>query len=259
VITVDFDPVMFQIGSFQPRWYGFMYVFGTLIAIALLKRLSTEKLLKVKSEDVVVLVTGMFVSMLVFSRIFYVFIYNWDLFQNNFSKAFMLWRGGLSYHGGVVGLIVGLIVFCKFAKVPVFNVLDSCAVAMSQSVFWGRIGNFINGELYGRITTSPVGMIFKKGGPAARHPSQLYEAIFEGLILFSLLWLFRRKIEKPGLLIGVYIIGYGVFRYFIEFFRQPDSQLGYYLGGTTTMGQILCLGMILIGISILFFRKFIKN
>ena len=132
------------------------------------------------------------------------------------------------------------------------QVMDNVALAGAPGLFFGRLGNFINGELYGRLTDSPFGLIFPAGGPYPRHPSQLYEGILEGLVLSAILWFMLRKVKHYGYLASTFLIGYGFFRYTVEFFREPDAQLGYYFGGTTTMGQILCLIMMLIGVAAIF-------
>ena len=142
----------------------------------------------------------------------------------------------------------GSYVFAKKNKIPFLQILDVTCVAGSQGCFWGRIGNFINGELYGRVSEVPWAMIFPQGGPYPRHPSQLYEAFLEGMVLFLILWFVRKKVTIYGVLASVYFIGYALFRFFAEYFREPDNQLGYYFGGTTTMGQILCILMALCGL-----------
>ncbi len=162
---------------------------------------------------------------------------------------------GMSYHGGLIGVIIMSILFCRKRKIDFWKFADLFCPAIPLGYTFGRIGNFINGELYGRITTVPWGMYFPLDPThSLRHPSQLYEAIFEGIVLFILLWLIRKKKMFDGFLIGIYICGYGFVRFIIEFFREPDSQLGFVLG-PLSMGQVLCILMMMAGIAVLFWRK----
>ncbi len=246
-LQVDFDPAIFQIGFIQVRWYGLMYVVGFIIAGFLFKKLVNEGLFKIKIEKIDSLITHMLICMIIGARLGYAFIYNWDLYRNNIWQVFNLLRGGLSFHGAIVGLIIGGWIFARKNKIHFLHVYDCTVVAGTQGVFFGRIGNFINMELYGRPTELPWGIIFKGGGPYPRHPSQLYEALLEGLVLFSILWFSRNKIKNCGFMISLFFIVYSVFRFFIEFFREADAQMGYYFGGLLTMGQILCIIMVIIG------------
>lgn len=256
-IIVQFDPVIFSLGPLDIRWYGLMYVVGFVVAGFLMKRLVTEGIFQIPMKKIDSLMTHALIGMFVGARVVYVFIYNWDYYSHNLIHFFSVWKGGLSFHGGVIGIAIGGYIFARKNKIHILHLFDCSAIAAIQGVFWGRLGNFINGELYGRVTDSPIGMIFPTGGISPRHPSQLYEAVFEGLVLFLIFWFLRKKVKVCGFITSIFFIGYGVFRYFIEFFREPDVQLGYYFGGTTTMGQILCLIMIVIGISlmILAFKK----
>jgi phosphatidylglycerol:prolipoprotein diacylglycerol transferase len=162
---------------------------------------------------------------------------------------------GMSYHGGLIGIVIASIFFCRKYKIKFWHFVDLLIPAVPLGYTFGRIGNFINGELYGRITTVPWGMYFPLDpSQNLRHASQLYEALFEGIVLFILLWLIRKKKMFDGFLIGIYICGYGFVRFFIEFFREPDAQLGFVLG-FNTMGQVLCILMMLAGISIILWRK----
>lgn len=254
-MVVDFDPVILSLGPVQLRWYGLMYVIAFIVGGQIVKYLAKEKFLKVPVEKAESLVTYMFFGMFLGARTFYVFIYNWDYYKNNFGEAAMIWKGGLSFHGACFGMALACIVFAKNFKIPVLSVMDTVAVASIQGVFFGRFGNFINGELYGRQTDVAWGMIFRHGGPFTRHPSQIYQALAEGLTVFLIVWFVRKKAQFYGLVSSVFLMSYGVARYFMEFFREPDAQLGYYFGGTTTMGQILCLVMIVSGIAMYFYSK----
>ncbi len=251
----NLDPVIFGLGPLQVRWYGLMYVIGFIIAGYVLKRLAKEKFFKVEVDEVDNLVTTMILCMFIGARFFYVFIYNWDYYSVNMMELLAVWKGGLSFHGALVGLCTGGYIFGRKYKLTWFEVMDSVALAGSQGLFWGRLGNFINGELYGRPTTAFLGVIFPNGGGLApRHASQLYEAFLEGILLTIVLWIVKSKTKIYGILSAVFIAGYGLFRFVVEFYREPDSQLGYYFG-FLTMGQILCFIMIFVGIGVGFYAR----
>ncbi len=245
------DPVIFSIGPLAVRWYGLMYVIGFVLAGFLLKRMIDEGFFQIGKEKIDSLITTEIIFMFLGARIAYVFIYNWDYYGSHLSEILSVWRGGLSFHGAAVGLFIGALYFAKKNKLPGFQVTDVVCITGPLGIMFGRIGNFINAELYGRTTDVSWGIIFPGGGPYPRHPSQLYESLFEGLILFLILWFAHKKVKSYGIITGVFFAVYGVFRYGIEFFREADAQLGYYFGGTTTMGQILCLIQILFGISLI--------
>tara|TARA_R110000868_G_scaffold105046_1_gene289180 strand:+ start:1098 stop:1898 length:801 start_codon:yes stop_codon:yes gene_type:complete len=252
-MVVDFDPIIFSLGPVAVRWYGLMYVVGFIISGMLLKVLSKRGFFPLPATKIDSLITHMIVGMFLGARTAYVFIYNWDYYRDHLSELAMVWQGGLSFHGAIVGMILGGYVFARRNGLTFFQVMDNTCLAGCQGLFFGRMGNFINGELYGRVTDSSFGLIFPAGGPYPRHPSQLYEGVFEGAVLTLILWLLLPRVKRYGVISAVFLIGYGVFRYFIEFFREADAQLGYYFGGTTTMGQILCLIMIAFGIAWAFF------
>lgn len=260
-MVIDFDPVMiglpFKVFGFELaiRWYAFMYFAGYMIGGYILKKLCDKGFLKFPREAVDNYISYLLIGMLLGARLAYVFIYNWDYYSNHYSEILAVWQGGLSFHGAVVGMCASTWLFARKYKLHFFHIGDAMAIAGTPGLFLGRMGNFINGELYGRVTDSWVGMIFPSGGPYPRHPSQLYEGIFEGLVLFSILWLIHKRQKFYGVVSSFFVIGYGVFRYFIEFFREADSQLGYYFGGTTTMGQILCFIMIFVGIGLYFYAR----
>jgi phosphatidylglycerol:prolipoprotein diacylglycerol transferase len=254
-MVVDFDPVIVYLGPIQIRYYGLMYVIGFITSGYLGKYLSRHGYFKISEDKIDSLITHLLIGLFIGARLVYVLVYNFDSIFTNPLDIIAVWKGGLSFHGGVLGLALGGYVFVKKNRLNYWNTFDCGATAGVQGLFFGRIGNFINGELYGRHSDAPWAMIFPAGGPLPRHPSQLYEAIFEGLVLFLILWSQKKRAARPGTLTAIFLVGYGFFRYCIEFFRQPDSQMGYYFGGTTTMGQILCLTMILIGISIYVYTR----
>jgi phosphatidylglycerol:prolipoprotein diacylglycerol transferase len=251
----NLDPIIFGFGALQVRWYGLMYVVGFIIAGFLLKVLVKKNFFKVPVEKIDTLITTMIVCMFIGARFFYVFIYNWEYYSEHMMELLAVWKGGLSFHGALVGLCVGGYIFARQNKITWFEVMDSVALAGSQGLFWGRLGNFINGELYGRPTDSWVGIIFPNGGGLyPRHASQLYEAFLEGLMLTLVLWILRSKVKVYGMISAAFISVYGIFRFIVEFYREPDSQLGYYFG-FLTMGQLLCAIMIVAGIFVGIYAK----
>lgn len=251
----NLNPVLLSLGPVQVRWYGLMYVVGFVIAGFLFKKLVEQGFFKIAVEKIDTLVTTLIVSMFLGARFAYVFIYNWDYYSDHLIELFAVWQGGLSFHGAVVGLCLGGLYFAHREKISWFEVMDSLALAGAQGLFFGRLGNFINGELYGRPTDSWIGIIFPEGGGLMpRHPSQLYEAVFEGLILVIILWMMKKRVQIYGIISAAFVGGYGFFRFCIEFFREPDSQLGLYFG-YFSMGQILCFLMILLSVVLLVAAK----
>jgi phosphatidylglycerol:prolipoprotein diacylglycerol transferase len=250
----NLNPVLLDLGKVQVRWYGLMYVIGFVIAGFLFKALVRQKFFKVTEDKIDSLVTTLIFCMFIGARAAYVFIYNWDYYSQNLMDLLAVWKGGLSFHGALLGLIAGGVIFARRNKLSWMEVMDSVALAGTPGLFFGRIGNFINGELYGRVTNSAVGIIFPQGGPFPRHASQLYEAFLEGLILCALLWIVKSRAKIYGIIGGCFVGLYGIFRFIIEFFREPDSQLGYYFG-FITMGQILCFLMILAGVCLIVYAK----
>jgi phosphatidylglycerol:prolipoprotein diacylglycerol transferase len=231
-----------------------MYVFGFIIASFILKYLVNQNFFKIKIDKIDSLVTTMIICMFIGARSAYVFIYNWDYYSTNLTDLLAVWKGGLSFHGALIGLLVGGYIFARQNKITWFEVMDSVALVGTPGMCLGRIGNFINGELFGRITNSSIGVIFPDGGPFPRHPSQLYEAFLEGILLGLILWAVKKKVKVYGIISGLFVSLYGVFRFILEFFREPDSQLGYYFG-FITMGQILCFLMIFSGLAIIVYSK----
>ncbi|MBC7428290.1 MAG: prolipoprotein diacylglyceryl transferase [Bacteriovorax sp.] len=251
----NLDPVIFALGPLQVRWYGLMYVIGFIIAGFLLKVLVKKNFFKVPVERIDTLITTMIVCMFIGARFFYVFIYNWEYYSEHTMELLAVWKGGLSFHGALVGLCAGGYIFARRNKITWFEVMDSVALSGSQGLFWGRVGNFINGELYGRPTDSWVGIIFPNGGGLyPRHASQLYEAFLEGIMLTVALWILRSKVKVYGIISAAFIGVYGLFRFVVEFYREPDSQLGYYFG-FLTMGQLLCAIMVVVGVLVGVYAK----
>ena len=253
--THDLDPVILRLWSLELRWYGLMYVIGVIIAGNIFNRLSRAGFLQLNKREIESFITSLVVGMFVGARLAYVFIYNWGYYQHHLSELLSVWRGGLSFHGAVVGMVVVMMIWSRKKGLPFYQLGDTLALGATLGLGFGRLGNFINGELYGRLTEGSWGIIFPGGGPYPRHPSQLYEAFFEGFLLFCLLWLGHKKVQRYGIISTAALVGYGMFRYGVEFFRAADPQLGYYFNATTTMGQILCAIMVLAGLVIYWHGK----
>jgi phosphatidylglycerol:prolipoprotein diacylglycerol transferase len=247
-MIIQFDPVIFHLGFIQIRWYGLMYVISFLIGGALLRKLSKKNVFPVPIQNIDSYVSWQMIGMVLGARLAYVFIYNWEHYRFNPGKIMAVWEGGLSFHGAIIGFIIVNIIYARLNKLRFVDLTDSLALAGSPGLFFGRIGNFINGELFGRTGQVPWAMIFPEGGPTPRHPSQLYEAFLEGILLTLILWSVHKKYpHRKGLCSALFLSGYGFFRFIVEFFREPDPQLGLYFNQTLSMGQILCLLMILSG------------
>ena len=253
------DPVIFSIGPLQVRWYGLMYVLGFGATLLLVKHQIKKfdfKELDVHFENLNLV---LIISLVLGGRLGYVLFYNLPYYLGHPSEILATWQGGMSFHGGMLGLILGALIFCRKKGLNFWRVADFYTVTIPIGLGLGRIGNFINAELYGRVTDVPWGMIFPGGGPMPRHPSQLYEAFLEGLVLFIILWLLKEKQRPPaawpsGSMMATCMILYGVFRIFVEFFREPDAHLGF-IAASITMGQLLSGLMIGAGIILLLVRR----
>ncbi len=252
------NPIAFSVGFLNIRWYSLMYLVGLIIIVSLLKWRISKKETYFKYNDVLDFLIYSFGGVLIGGRIGYVIIYNWNYYAQHLSEIVSPFdaRGnfvglyGMSYYGAVIGFFLIACFFCRKRKINFWRILDFVVPTIPAGYFFGRIGNFLNGELYGRATNGWWGMFFGNE-KQLRHPSQLYEAFFEGFVLFVILWILRNKFsKKQGLLTGIYVIGYGMIRFFLEFLRQPDEQLGFIIS-FLTMGQILSLLMIIIGIIII--------
>ncbi len=245
----NIDPVIFEFGPLAIRWYSVSYIagilLGSLYADWLNKKPPIDNSLKVFDDFMVWLILGIILG----GRLGYVLFYNISYYATNPLEILQVWQGGMSFHGGFLGVVVATFLFCKKYKVKIWILLDLLACAAPIGLFFGRIANFINGELYGRVTDSPLGMIFPYAGNFPRHPSQLYEAVLEGVILFTLLAylaIFTKARQKTGLVSGVFVLGYAVSRGIVEFFREPDAHIGFLFANITT-GQLLSIPMGLLG------------
>jgi len=241
------DPVLIQIGPLAIRWYGLMYLGGFIAAYCVIRRLAVRRNLSLPKDGVSDLLFYCVVGVIVGGRFGYTLFYNSGYYFQHPLEIFAVWQGGMSFHGGLIGVAAATVLFCRRAELPILLTGDVVATAAPIGLGLGRFGNFINGELWGRPTDLPWGMVFPGAGSWPRHPSQLYEMLLEGVVLFLLLfWLHRRQVA-PGIPLCCFFIGYGVFRFLVEFVRQPDAHLGFLWGGAT-MGQLLSLPMILFGL-----------
>ena len=254
----NFDPVAIQIFSLEIRWYSLAYIVGILAGWILSKKiLISDPNIKEKFDD---FVTYAILGIIVGGRLGYVLFYNFSYFSNNFFEIFKVWQGGMSFHGGLLGIIIASILFSKKNNHNPFNYLDIISIVAPIGIFFGRIANFINSELYGVESKLPWAVKFIKIDNLYRHPSQLYEALFEGLILFFVLLYFKNKkfAKNPGFISGLFLFFYSVFRFCIEFFRVPDAQLGYLIYDLT-MGQIISSIFLIIGIYLIIKKYEIKK
>lgn len=248
------DPVLFHLGPLAVRWYGLMYLLGFVAAFFIISRLAPRRQLPLDKDAVSDLLFYGVLGVILGGRCGYVLFYNFPYFLDHPRQIFAVWQGGMSFHGGLIGVVVAILLYCRRHAIAALPLADILVIAATIGLGLGRIGNFINGELWGRVTTLPWGVVFPAAGPQPRHPSQLYEAFLEGPVIFFLLyWLFSRKVRN-GAVFFSFLIFYGVGRFIIEFFREPDQQIGFLWGGAT-MGQLLCLTMILLGSGGLFWLK----
>ena len=248
------DPVLINIGPLPIRWYALAYIVGLVLGWAYARALVKQKALwggvapidPVQIDDLLVYAA---MGVILGGRLGYVLFYNANFYLAHPDEILSVWKGGMSFHGGVVGTALAIYILAKRKKIPVLSLADVCTAAVPIGLFLGRIANFIKPELWGRPTDVPWAMVFPGGGPSPRHPSQLYEAALEGLVLFLVLYLAIKMgaLRRPGLVTGLFATGYGVARIVCEFFREPDPQLGFLLG-RATMGMLLSLPMIAVGL-----------
>ncbi|WP_337268945.1 prolipoprotein diacylglyceryl transferase [Oryzifoliimicrobium ureilyticus] len=254
----NIDPIAFSIGPLAVHWYGLAYVAGILLGWLYARTLvgndrlwphDRSPITKTQIDDFIVWVA---LGIVLGGRIGYVLFYDLQAVLDNPLRAVQIWRGGMSFHGGLTGTVIAMFFFARGHRIPLWSLFDTVATVVPIGLFFGRMANFINGELWGRLTDVPWAVVFPSGGPFARHPSQLYEGGLEGVVLLSILavlvYVFR-ALKTPGLVSGVFVIGYAFSRIFVEFFREPDVQLGYLLGTNwLTMGMVLSTPMVFLGI-----------
>ena len=245
------DPVAFSIGSLQLRWYGLMYLFAFLGGWILGRLRASRPGSGWRAQDVDDLLTFVMLGVILGARLGYVLFYDLAEYIRDPLEIFRVWNGGMSFHGGLLGVLCAFWYFARTRKKSFLEVSDFIAPLVPQGLFWGRMGNFINGELWGKVSDVPWAMVFPTGGPWPRHPSQLYEGLLEGLVLFVVLWIFSARPRKAGAVSGLFALLYAVFRFGVEFVRVPDAQLGYLAFGWLTMGQLLCLPLMAAGLWLL--------
>jgi phosphatidylglycerol:prolipoprotein diacylglycerol transferase len=260
----DIDPVLFSIGPLAVHWYGLAYVIGILLGwryalkIATTNRLWAAQKPAMTATDIDDFLVWAALGIVLGGRIGYILFYDFGAFADNPLRLFEIWNGGMSFHGGMLGTIIAMILFGRRRQIVVWSLFDVIAAATPIGLFLGRIANFVNAELWGKVSDVPWAVVFPTGGPFPRHPSQLYEAVLEGPVLFFvlylLIWRFG-KLKTPRYVGGAFIAGYAVCRILVEFVREPDAHIGYLYGGWVTMGMMLSLPMLVIGIATMMMAK----
>ena len=236
-----------SIGSLQLRWYGLMYLAGFGLGWMLGRWRASRPGSGWTAPDVDDLLTCVMIGIILGGRLGYVLFYDLPVYINDPMEIMRIWNGGMSFHGGLLGVLGAFWYFARTRGRSFLEVSDFIAPLIPQGLFFGRLGNFINGELWGKVSDAPWAIVFPGAGPLPRHPSQLYEAALEGLVLFIMVWVFSLKPRKLGAVSGLFALGYAVFRFAVEFVRMPDVQLGYLAFGWLTMGQLLCVPLMLAG------------
>src|SRR5688500_15599596 len=242
------DPVAFALGPVKVHWYGLMYLLGFIGFLMLGSRRAQQPNSPIKPEQVADMLFYCVLGVIAGGRIGSVFFYNFTDFLADPLMIIRIWEGGMSFHGGLIGVIVAMIIYARKLGIKFIQLTDFGAPMVPIGLGFGRIGNFINGELWGRVTDVPWAMAFPRAGPEPRHPSQLYEFALEGIVMFTVLWLYSRKPRPIGAVSGLFLILYGAFRFAVEFVREPDAHIGFLAFDWLTVGQLLSLPMIIAGI-----------
>jgi len=250
----NIDPVIVKIGPFAIRWYGLMYIFGFASSYFLVLYQIKNKALDISRKFIDDLYFYLILGLIVGARLGYILFYNIDFYIKNPIEVFAFWHGGMSFHGGLIGAFVAGFIIIKKKNMDFFKIADLIIPTCPLGLAFGRIGNFINGELYGKPSSVPWAMVFPGSDNIPRHPSQLYEAFLEGICLFLILWFYKDRKKYEGDVLALFIIFYGIFRIFCEFFREPDVQIGY-IFGVLTMGQILSIIMVCTGLVLKFYIR----
>jgi phosphatidylglycerol:prolipoprotein diacylglycerol transferase len=245
------DPVFLSIGPLQFRWYGLMYVLGFVASYLIIRSEARRRQLPLTTDDVGDLVFFGAMGVVLGGRLGYILFYNLGFYLANPLRVFAVWEGGMSFHGGLLGVALAFFLYSRRKRISFWSLTDLAAQCAPVGLGLGRIGNFINAELYGRQTDMPWGIIFPGSDGVPRHPSQLYEAFLEGLVLFLVVRTVARKSSITGVPAWTFCAGYGLFRFIVEFFRQPDAQMGFFLG-LFSMGQLLSFPMFLLGLFMIF-------
>ncbi len=248
IVHPDFDPVAISIGPLEVHWYGLMYLLGFGAAFVLAQYRVRQQNSGWKPDEITDLLFFIAVGVIAGGRLGYVVFYNLNYYIGNPLEVFAIWDGGMSFHGGLLGVLVAIGGYARKTRRVYLSVSDFLAPLIPPGLFFGRIGNFINQELWGRVTDLPWGVMFHTAPGQVRHPSQIYEALLEGLLLFIILWWFSSRVRKPGQISGLFLSGYGIFRIIVEFFREPDSHIGTIALNWITMGHLLSLPMVVLGI-----------
>ena len=259
----NIDPVILQLGPLAIRWYSLAYIGGIVLGWLYARRLVRDDRLwpgkaPVSVTDLDDFILWATIGIIVGGRLGFVLFYDLALYLEEPARIFKTWQGGMSFHGGLIGTTIAMFAFAWRRKLPVWSLIDIVSAVVPIGLFFGRIANFINSELWGRPADVPWAVVFPTGGDIPRHPSQLYEAALEGLVLFLVLRVCTHrllKLRSPRFVTGVFIAGYGLARIFVEFFREPDVQLGYLYGGWLTMGMILSVPMVLLGVVLVLSAK----
>tara|TARA_Y100001936_G_scaffold241236_1_gene276766 strand:+ start:907 stop:1680 length:774 start_codon:yes stop_codon:yes gene_type:complete len=253
----NFDPVAFQVFSLDIRWYSLSYIFGLIFGWIYCQKILIKDNLKKKLFDDYILF--IIIGIIIGGRLGYVLIYNPIYYIENLKEILMIWNGGMSFHGALIGITISTIIFCKKNNESIFYFLDLVSLSAPIGIFFGRISNFINSELYGRETDVVWSVKFIQVDNLDRHPSQIYEAFFEGIVLFIILnFLYKKSIYRPGITSSLFLIFYSIFRFTIEFLREPDAQIGL-VYSNMTMGQIISILTIMIGLILIYFLKDVKK
>lgn len=248
------NPEIVRVGPVAVRWYGIMYLIGFASSYLLVNYQIKKKGLLFTKDFVSSLYSFLILGLLLGARLGYVLFYDLSDYLRHPLEVFAVWHGGMSFHGGLAGSLMAGVLFCRKFNSDFWQVSDLVAATAPIGLGLGRLANFINGELYGRVSDVPWAVIFPSGGPLPRHPSQIYELSLEGILLFIVLWFLKDRGFRPGVITALFLVMYGLFRSFVELFREPDVQLGFILGHFT-MGQLLSASMICVGIGILFLRR----
>lgn len=244
----NIDPVAIGLGPIKIHWYGLMYLIGFLAFWWLGKIRAQKEFIKVNPAEVGDMMFYGVLGVVLGGRIGYILFYNFASFLDDPLMLFRIWQGGMSFHGGFLGVLVAVWIYQRKRNLGFWNTMDFIAPMVPIGLGAGRTGNFINGELWGRVTDLPWGVVYPPLGLAPRHPSQLYEALLEGLVLFVILWVFANKPRPVAAVSALFLVGYGVFRFLVEFVRAPDAHIGFIAFGWLTMGHLLTLPMIVVGI-----------
>lgn len=248
----NIDPIAFQIGPIAVRWYGLMYLAGFVGGYFLVRWLATKRSVSLSKDALLELINYLAIGVIVGGRLGYVVFWNLSYFVSHPLEIFAFWHGGMAFHGGMIGAALMGWLYVRKRNIPFYSVADLIFAATPIGLGLGRIGNFINGELYGRVTDVPWAMVFPHGGPVARHPSQLYEAFLEGPVLLAILLWLALRVRAEGVVTWAFVGGYGVIRFCVDFFREPDPVAGLIMG--LTRGQYYSLFMILAALAVLGYR-----